>query len=140
MGFTMVEVLTACVVITVMLSVAVMSPKGVRQTAKREAEKLQAHIYRTMQKADRIHKNFYLEYYTTFVRVNWHDIHMTDDSYKVSDGCRYDFPDDDGTNYNASKRRFTKGGTITVYGADGETWYVIMAGINEGRVRISDVP
>ena len=31
-------------------------------------------------------------------------------------------------------------GHITVSGPNGDTYYVILAGINEGRVRISDTP
>lgn len=140
-AFTLTEALTACLIMTIMLSVAAMSPKAVKQTAKREAEKLQAYLYRTMQKADRIHKNFYLEIYSDFVRINWHDMHTIDDSFKSSDGCRYsnNFSYSE-AKYNAHKKLFSQGGTITVYDADGEKWYVILAGITEGRVRTSSIP
>ncbi|MBQ6972358.1 MAG: type II secretion system protein [Synergistaceae bacterium] len=140
-AFTMTEILTAVVVMMMTLAVALMSPRGVRQTAKREAERLQAYIYRNMQKADRIHKNFYLTFYTDFVRLNWHDQSTIDDSFKISEGCSYTntFTDSE-AHYNAGRRRFTNAGTITVNGADGKIYYVIIAGITEGRVRISETP
>ena len=62
-GFTLVEIMTAMLVMAVITGVAMMSITSAKQTAKREAERMQAYIYLQMQKADRIHKNFTLEVY-----------------------------------------------------------------------------
>ena len=137
-AFTIVELTIAVLVMLVMISVATLSPTAVRQSAKSEAEKLQAYIYRTMQKADRIHKNFYLEFLSGFVRVNWHDISTVDDSFKISDTCQYSQNFTDGkAQYNANKNCFITPGTITIKDSSGHTYLVIIAGITEGRIRIS---
>ena len=137
-AFTLIELIVGVLVMVAAISTGLISLRGVRQTAKREAERVAAYIHRIMGKAERINKNFFIEVYTDFIRLNWHDIHTVDNSFKASDGCTYshNFPENK-ARYNANARVFSSGGTITVKGADGETWYVIIAIINEGRVRIS---
>lgn len=137
-AFTLVELTIAVLVMVVMISVATLSPTAVRQSAKSEAEKLQAYIYRTMQKADRIHKNFYLDFTPTNVQVNWHNIETVDNSFKISDSCQYSNNFESGkAQYNANKNCFITPGTITITDADGHKYLVIIAGITEGRIRIS---
>ena len=137
----MIEMIVGILVMCLSLAVAVISPRAIRQSAKREAERLSGYIHRVMQKSERTHKNFLLEFATDFVRVNWHDITTIDDSFKASNGCSYSNNFTDGNAlYNPHKQMFQNPGTVTVYGADGETYYVICAGITEGRVRVSPTP
>lgn len=140
-AFTMIEMTVGILVMCVTLAVAVISPRAIRQSAKREAERLSGYIHRIMQKSERTHKNFLLDFAADSVSVNWHAITTTDDSFKASHGCSYsnNFPSGYAM-YNPHKQMFQQPGTITVYGADGETYYVICAGITEGRVRVSPTP
>ena len=112
-----------------------------RQTAKREAERMQAYIYRQMQKADRIHKNFTLQVDGEYLTVNWGDSANTDTSFKASDGCRFVDENDGDKVYDIDRKGFS-GGTIRIEAAgkgnEIEKYYVILAvaKLNEGRVRI----
>ena len=136
-GFTLIEVLTSLIVMTVIAGAAMMSVTSAKQTAKREAERVQNYIYRQMQRADRMHRNFTIEVFTDHLNVNWKDYDNIDSSFKPSDGCTFENHNTQDKTYNFAKKRFS-GGTIRVHGADGVTYYVILAVANEGRVRISD--
>lgn len=138
-AFTIIEIMMGILIMTIVYAVSLISIDSAKQTAKREAERVAAYLYRQIEKAERIHKNFYIEVYTDFIRVNWYDINTIDDSFKAHTGCKYSakFKNEEGR-YNASKKLFNDGGTIKVTGADGKIYYVILAGINEGRIRISD--
>ena len=140
-GFSLMEVAAVLMVMAVASALALMSSRIANQTSKREAERVAGYIHRIMQKAERTRKNFYLEIYSNFIRVNWYNIHTIDDSFRSSVNCNYsdNFPKSQAA-YNAYKKRFINGGTITIKDADGKIWYVIIAGITEGRVRTSDIP
>ena len=140
-GFTLIEIMTAMLVMAVITGVATMSITSAKQTAKREAERMQAYIYRQMQKADRIHKNFTLQVDGEYLTVNWGDSANTDTSFKASDGCRFIDENDGDKVYDIDRKGFS-GGTIRIEAAgkgnEIEKYYVILAvaKLNEGRVRI----
>ena len=138
-GFTLIEIVTAMLVMAVIAGAGMMSITSAKQTAKREAERVQAYIYRKMQKADRMHKDFTLELSGTYIYTNWNDEANKEKDYQASAGCTYEHNfEGHSCHYTFNNRRFEWPGTITVNGADGNTYYVYIAGSTEGRVRISD--
>ena len=134
-GFTLVELLTAIVVMTIISGAAMMSLTAADQTAKREAERVQAYIYDLMRKADRAHVNFEIVVASDKLTVTWQN--GTVDTLIPTEGCYFVNHTKQDKNYNYTSKGFS-GGSIRVIGADGDTWYVILAVANEGRVRISD--
>lgn len=147
-GFTLAELIVGVVVMIVTLGVATMSLRSTDQTARREAERLVAYLYRQMDQAVRIHKGFRLtigpDSKTGIDRVliNWGDQKYDNTPFEPSDGCSYsdNFPNGD-VNYLANKQAFSEGGTITVTDAKGEKYYVIVEPSSKGgRVRLSDTP
>jgi|GEM_PF-4031940 len=71
------------------------------------------------------------------IYINW-DSGPEDISFKASKGCTYNSNFNGGKiTYNKNKKLFTSGGTITVTDSQGGVYYVIIAGITEGRIRLS---
>ena len=137
-AFTLTELIVGVVVMIVTLGVATMSLRSTDQTAKREAERLEAYIYRQMDKSERIHTNFTLLMDKTVVYIKWDGYTSWKIEHKASDGCTYNH--NYGTKnitYKATAKMFIPG-HIIVNGPKDDTHYVILAGINEGRVRLSD--
>ena len=136
-GFTLAELTVGVVVMIVTLGVATMSLRSTDQTAKREAERLVAYLYRQMDKAERAHKVFTMTVNTQSVTINWRDGYPEDNSFKASDGCSYSdkFPNGD-VNYLANQQRFAQGGTIEVKDANGGKCKITIAS-TEGRITIS---
>lgn len=154
-AFTLTELAIGILIAAIAGAAISLSSLSAKQTAMHEAERLTAYIYRTIQKADRIHKSFTMdmdfetnsagknEYYVT---INWEG-GVLDKSFRASPGCRYtdNFPGGHGDiTYNAQNKAFRitgssaiSGGTITVTDSQGEVYYVIIA-LNEGRIRISE--
>ena len=150
-AFTVIELLVGLLVMAIVSATAVVSAKVSEQTAKREAERLQAYIYRVIQSADRRGQDFTLdmdfqdkkgggrEYYIT---ITWRKNEKNpDSSFKASAGYKYsdNFKGNeyDELVYIAKNRQFKTGGRIKIQDADGNTCYVII-GSTEGRIRISD--
>lgn len=136
-GFTLVEVMIAVSIMVIMSAVITFNSDFTKQTAKREAERLFVYLYRSMKKADRRRINFTFTPSPAHVLLKWGN--GRNEFFWTSSGCAYDhnFPGGECT-YNARNKRSNTGGTITVYGADGKKHYVILAGINEGRIRLSE--
>lgn len=141
-GFTLIEIVVGILVMLLLLTVARLSITIEGQSAKREAERVEAYIYRLMQMADRRRQNFDLDTFQDYIEIKWEGIVSIDTSFKASPGCSYsdNFVD---ITYNVMNRRFKKGdkdegGTITINGADNDKWFVILSLNTEGRVRISD--
>ena len=154
-AFTLTELAIGILIAAIAGAAISLSSLSAKQTAKHEAERVAAYIYRTIQKADRINKNFTMdtdfetnsagknEYYVT---INWGG-GVLDKSFRASPGCRYtdNFPGEHSEiTYNAQGKSFRRpessamsGGTITVTDSQGEVYYVIIA-LNEGRIRISE--
>lgn len=158
-GFTIVELSVGIVVMMITYAAISLSASGAKQTAKHEAERLAAYIFRTIQKADRIHQGFNMdmksevkadgtkEYY---VMIRWPNVGLNeneDKDFKASAGCTYkdNFQGKDNEiTYNATDKKFTNGGadtggTITVTDSQGEKYYVIIA-VTEGRIRLDENP
>ena len=151
-AFTVIELFIGIAVMAMISSVALMSVNVAKQTAKREAERVQAYIYRVIQSADRRGQGFTLDTIFQdsedgrrqfFIEIKWQGERDYDRSFKASNGCTYsdNFKGNelDELEYSTKKRQFFTGGTITVHGADGKYYYVIIAS-TEGRIRISDTP
>lgn len=136
-GFTLVELIISLLVMSITYAAMSMSSAVAKQTAEHEAERLAAYIYRLMDKADMLHNNFYIVTAPGYILVNW-DSGPEDTSFKATAGCRYESDFWGGElKYNSRKRRFNNGGKITVKDSQGGVYYVIIAGITEGRIRIS---
>lgn len=149
-AFTVTEVMIAILIMAISSAAMLLSASSAKQSAQHEAERLAAFIYRTIQKADRIHQGFDMnmdfeekgdvkEYYVT---IRWWG-NNEDKSFRATKGCRYsdDFKGNelDELVYNSQKRRFNTGGTITVTDSQGEKYYVVIAS-TEGRIRVSETP
>lgn len=159
-AFTIVELMISVAVMLITYAAMAVSAQSAKQSAEHEAERLAAYIFRTIQRADRMHRNFTMDicsdtdstgkYY--YVEVQWDSVKNveiggnTERSFRASRGCTYfdKFPGKNGDiKYNADTKRFYRpngasmsGGTITVTDSQGEVYYVIIA-LNEGRIRLS---
>ena len=133
-GFTLIEIVTAMLVMAVITGAAMMSITSAKQTAKREKQRMMAYIYRLMQKADRTHKNFNIQVVSDHLIVNWNG--DVDDSFKASGGCTFKDKNDKINTYYSNLKGFD-GGTITITGADNETeeLKLAVAGASEGRIK-----
>lgn len=134
-GFTLIEILTALVVMLVIARVTMMSITSVKQTALREAERVQAYIYRQMQIADKVHKSFTMEVLADRISIKFKGQSEEDRTFTASDGCSYSDKFNGTPTYQPQKKQFAQGGTIFVNGADQETWKVIIAS-TEGRIKL----
>lgn len=133
-GFTLAELIVGVVVMIVTLGVATMSLRSTDQTARREAERVVAYIYRQIDMADRIRKDFTMTVGTSSITINWGGLHSEDTSFKASDGCSYNLQ---GVRYyRFNIHRFTSGATITVQDANGGKCDITIAS-TEGRIKIS---
>lgn len=151
-GFTLVELLTAIVVMTIISGAAMMSLTAADQTAKREAERVQAYIYDLMRKADRAHVDFEIDANTILnnghVTVKWYGKEtITDTSFIPTDGCYYSAKyglENKTVIYRYQSKDFNYNGTITVVGAGvnkqgtNEDKHYIK--IHDGRIRLDDKP
>ena len=141
-GFTIVEMAIVILILGIMASVMTFSPEIAKQTAKREAERLQMFLSSMEDAADRRHMNFdievgpILETGQVVVTISWGDKYPKS-KLEPTVGCSYEnkLANKKGT-YNARNKRFNAGGTITVIGADGECDVIIAT--TEGRIRISE--
>ena len=132
-GFTLAELIVGVVVMIVTLGVATMSLRSTDQTAKREAERLVAYIYRQIDKAERVHDGFTMTVNTQSVTIDWRG-GPSDTSFEASDGCHYNLKDS--RYYNVNRHLFTVGATINVYDASGGQCDVKLATATEGRIWI----
>lgn len=133
-AFTAAELIISLLVMSITYAAMSLSSASAKQTAQHEAERLAAYIYSLMEKADKIHNGFYIITAPGYIYVNWNS-GPEDISFKATPGCRYEM---EGTlKYNSLKKLFTSGRTITVKDSQGGVYYVIIAGITEGRIRIS---
>lgn len=156
-AFTIVELMISVAVMLITYAAMAVSAQSAKQSAEHEAERLAAYIFRTIQRADRMHRNFTMDtcpgtdstgkYY--YIEVKWDGVEEygknTERSFIASRGCTYsdNFPGSGEIAYNANTKRFKmvdssamSGGTITVTDSQGEVYYVIIA-LNEGRIRVS---
>ena len=158
-AFTIVELMISVAVMLITYAAMAVSAQSAKQSAEHEAERLAAYIFRTIQRADRMHRDFTMDtcsntdaigkYY--YVEVQWDSVKNveiggnTERSFRASRGCTYsdNFPGSGEIAYNANTKRFKmvdssamSGGTITVTDSQGEVYYVIIA-LNEGRIRLS---
>ena len=149
-GFTIVEMAIVILILGIMASVMTFSPEIAKQTAKREAERLQKYIYKMVDIADRRHMNFELEIGPIVetgkieLKIRWINSSKTNpygnyETFTPTAGCSYRFTKTTTSiKYNARNKRPNPFGTIEVTDANGEKHYVIFAGVNEGRIRLSE--
>ena len=140
-AFAVVEIAICVLVLSIMATVMSLKPDAVKQTAKREAERIAAYIYSLMEEASLRHVPLNIQVGKSRFIVTWNEDWRTQDfSFEASPGCKYEANVVESTFvYNWLNERFNAG-TITVHGADKKRHYVILAGINEGRVRTSKEP
>ncbi|MBQ7169181.1 MAG: type II secretion system protein [Synergistaceae bacterium] len=147
LAFTAIELMVGVLVMAVLLAVALISPDSAEQTAKHEAERVQAYLYRVIQKADRLGLGFTLDTLPNTngegycIQIQWPGSMNYERTFKSWDGCSYSDNFKGTSNgelvYNAMHKRFLTGGTITITAGKGTKYYVIIAS-TEGRIRISD--
>ena len=133
----MAEMMISILVMSISYAAMSMSAVTAKQTAQHEAERLATYISSLMEKSDKIHNNFYMITAPGYMHINW-DSGVQDTSFKATSGCSYSSNFWGGKlTYNSLRKRFRSGGTITITDSQGEVYYVIIAGITEGRIRIS---
>ena len=146
-AFTAIELTVGILVMIVLTAVALISPDAAEQSAKHEAERVQAYLYRVIQQADRRRQNFTLDTLPNSngigycIEIHWPGGMNYEKTFKSWDGCSYS-DNFAGTEYgelvyNTKNKQFNTGGTITITNYRGEKYYVIIAS-TEGRIRISD--
>lgn len=151
-AFTLTELAIGILIAAIAGAAISLSSLSAKQTAKHEAERVAAYIYRTVQKADRIHRGFNIytgkdlgtsEY---FIAIKWPNAdNRPDELFKPSPGCKFvdNFDTIVGSGnentYLPEQKRFKWGGHITVTDSAGEKYYVILA-TTEGRIRIDENP
>ena len=145
-AFTLTELVVGIMVMAITYAAMSLSSSAAKQTAQHEAERLAAYIFRTIQKADRIHKGFNMEVATDstegyqYIKITWNEVGAensknVEDSFKVSAGCRYEnFPS---LTYNEKNKQFNSGYTIVIIDSEGKEYYVIIAS-TEGRIYTSE--
>ena len=140
LAFTMVELITACVILTGITAILV-NTKMANQTAEREAARVLEWINKLTQTTNRTHQAFYFKVATTNdnIIVQWSsnksgrfDDDNYDDKLQATSGCKYE---------SATKFVYTlsniyePAGTITITGTDESKYYIIFS--PRGRARIS---
>lgn len=137
-AFTLTELAIGILIAAIAGAAISLSSLSAKQTAKHEAERVAAYIYRMVQKADRIHRGFWMNTNPGYIYINWNS-GPEDDSFKASPGCSYEgFFKEGNLTYNISDKRFPGGGHITITDSAGEKYYVIFAAVEEGRIRIDE--
>lgn len=152
-AFTLTELAIGILIAAIAGAAISLSSLSAKQTAKHEAERVAAYIYRTIQKADRIHKGFNIytgqDFGTSeyFIAIRWPNAdNKSDKSFQASPGCKFvdNFDTIVGSRnentYLPEEKRFKWGGHITVTDSAGENYYVIFAAVEEGRIRIDENP
>lgn len=145
-AFTLTELVVGIMVMAITYAAMSLSSSAAKQTAQHEAERLAAYIFRTIQKADRIHKGFNMDVATDstegyqYIKITWNEVGALDnknveDSFKASAGCRYE--DVTGLKYRPENKQFDKGDTIEITDSEGKVYYVIIAS-TEGRIHTSE--
>lgn len=135
-AFTIVELMISVAVMLITYAAMAVSAQSAKQSAEHEAGRLAAYIFRTIQRADRMHNGFWMNTAPGYVHIKWNS-GPTDVSFKATIGCRYTNNFKGNITYDVSKKLFTSGGTITVTNSQGEVYYVIIASATEGRIRLS---
>lgn len=137
-AFTVAEIMIGLLVMAISSAAMLLSASSAKQTAQHEAERLAAYIYRTMNKADRIHQGFDMMTAPGYIHIDW-ESGPEDISFKASKGCRYYSRTSSGElRYSVTDRQFASGGTITVTDSQGGVYYIKIAS-TEGRIRLSEI-
>ena len=78
-GFSLTELLVSIAIIMILSSMITLNINSHKQTAKKEAEKLEAFIHDLMRKADRMHKGFSLVFNANGIKSYWEDEAQNDE-------------------------------------------------------------
>lgn len=152
-GFSLIELSICVVIIFILASTIAVNINSYEQTAKQEAEKLEAYIHDLMRKADRSHQAFELNLESNMIRWQWSNNKTTwknatdgiliykknpTDKEKpiISPGftVNHNFKNDILT-YQTTKQ-FSNNGHFTITRDDDTTKYYVY--IRLGRVRLAE--
>ncbi len=146
LAFTMVELITACVILTG-IAVFLVNTKMANQTAEREAARVLEWINKLTQKSNKIHQAFYFKVATTNdnIIVQWSsnksgrfDDDNYDDKLQATSGCKYALnKKGTGDLMYKTTQVFSPWCSFKITGTDESIYYIIF---HSGRVRISPDP
>lgn len=155
-GFSLIELSICVVIIFILASTIAVNINSYEQTAKQEAEKLEAYIHDLMRKADRSHESFLLDITDEKIISYW-EHEKTHDYPKHGKKIYWKGNGEQGkenpiiskgftvksteslkpdVGYNHIKNSFTQNGHFTITRDDDTTKYYVY--IRLGRVRISE--
>ena len=156
-AFTLTELVVAILILSIMAAAMTLSPSSAKLTAKTEADRITAQLYRLVETANRKHVAFKVLFngneQTGSVPVEWQtpstsQFHQTgyERELKISKGFSVkNLNNMDSTNgfnlvYNIGNNRFDPPGmTLQVKGTDGSIHYVIVF-VPGSRIRTSYTP
>ena len=157
-GFSLIELSICVVIIFILASTIAVNINSFEQTAKQEAEKLEAYIHDLMRKADRSHRGFAIIFKPEGIvwrwtdlrdeNKNWNPIYWTDkndekykkqiinNKFKVD--CNYIQNE---LTYDSNKHAFSlPGRSFTVKRKSDNDKYSLVVHSKSGRIRLSENP
>ena len=157
-GFSLIELSICVVIIFILASTIAVNINSYEQTAKQEAEKLEAYIHDLMRKADRSHRGFTIIFKSEGIvwrwtdlrddSKNWNPIYWTatnDEKYKeqiinnkFQVDCNYIQNE---LTYDSHKHVFSAPGrSFTVKRKSDNDKYSLVVHSKSGRIRLSENP
>ena len=145
-GFSLVELLIAITIFTVMASFITLNPNMLRPTAKSEAMKLAAYIHKAMQRSDRIHDGFTIKFGNSKgikeLQIAWDKKGSTNRKdmgiYPEPQGFSLTSNSTNNLHYSPKTNTFTSNGrTFTLTRNSDNSFYCIIFYQNGGRIRVS---
>ena len=157
-GFSLIELSICVVIIFILASTIAVNIDSYRQTAKQEAEKLEAYIHDLMRKADRTHRGFEIAVKSQGIIWRWTDLRdelknwnpiswtdKNDEKYKKQVinnefqlECNYTQNE---LTYNPDKHVFSlPGRSFTVKRKSDNDKYSLVVHSKSGRIRLSENP
>ena len=140
-AFTIIELMIACAILLISISVIFVNLKMSNQTSEREAEKVLAWINKLTQKANKTHQAFTLGIDSTnnILKMYWNnesaDANTVDESLNATSGCKYEPYTNTSSFTYTLNNIYEPSGTIIITGSD-ESKYIVLS--SQGRARISN--
>ena len=140
LAFTMVELITACVILTG-IAVFLVNTKMANQTAEREAARVLEWINKLTQTTNRTHQAFYFDFGEDNVKMKWSNSGTGtswDKTLQATSGCKYALnKKGTGDLMYKTTQVFSPWCSFKITGTDESIYYIIF---HSGRVRISPDP
>ena len=144
-AFSLTELLVAMTVIVILAGAVTLSSTTMgRQTAKREAERVAEKLRSVAMKSDREHKSYTIKFpnkgdagldYFEILDETKDLNHKVIETFNASKGCKFKTNVEELT-YDLQLNMFN-GFTLTITGADGNKYEVVITAVDGGRIRVA---